>query len=300
MKGTVFDIQHYAMHDGPGIRTLVFLKGCPLRCTWCCNPESQLFHPQLRYHASRCTLCGECVKYCPSGSLHVSGTTIRHSLNKCNECTELVCIEKCNYGAVTMSGRIMDSSEVIEKVARDIPFYRNSGGGVTFSGGEPLSQPQFLLALLTHCQTLGIHTAIETSGYADLKTFQQIIPLTGLFLFDLKITDPYLHLAYTGKPVAPVLANLSFLAAHHDNIIIRVPLVPEITDTFSNLDAISEIMARNSLRRICIEPYHTLGTAKYIELGMVYRLPETHDCLPARAESAREFFIRKGFECEIS
>ena len=194
----------------------------------------------------------------------------------------------------------MSAEEVMGIVARDIPFYRNSGGGVTFSGGEPLSQPEFLLELLQHCKTLGIHTAIETSGWAEKETLRQVLPLTGLFLYDLKIIDPDQHLAYTGKPVDRVLENLAFLASLHKNIVIRVPLVEEITDTTANLQAISDIMTLNALQEIVLEPYHSLGIEKYQEIGIHFQLADISDYPFEKAAMARDFFKMKGLNCEIA
>ena len=216
MNGTILNVQHYAVHDGPGIRTLVFLKGCPLHCYWCCNPESQSSQPQVRYISFRCKACLECVIHCPSSSISSVDSVIHRSFDHCNQCHSRVCIEKCNYDAITLSGKVISSDELAEIIALDIPFYRNSGGGVTFSGGEPLMQPAFLLDVLKKCKKLDIHTAVETCGWTGRKTLQRILPFTDLFLFDLKIIDPELHLAFTGKPVGPVLANLAFLAAEKD------------------------------------------------------------------------------------
>ena len=225
---------------------------------------------------------------------------IQYPFEECYGCKKRGCIVNCNSGAVCLVGKEMESAQVIEIVARDIPFYRNSGGGVTFSGGEPLSQPTFLLELLERCKKLEIHTAIETSGWAEQKIFQQILPLTDLFLFDLKIIDPALHLEFTGKSVAPILRNLSFLASKHANIIIRVPLIEDITDTPSNIESISKIMAINGLKKIVIEPFHTLGKSKYEEIGLIYTLPLNQDYPSGKAEIAREFFLRRNFDCEIT
>lgn len=300
MTGTIVNIQHYAVHDGPGIRTLIFMKGCPLRCPWCCNPESQDPRPQLRYIGFRCRMCLQCVVNCPSSSVSQNNGKIIRSFEMCSQCHSRVCVEKCNYEAVSVSGREITSDELVETIALDIPFYRNSGGGATFSGGEPLMQPSFLLDVLRKCKLREINTAIETCGWAERKTLKDILPYTDLFLFDLKIVDPELHLSMTGKPAGPILGNLAYLAAEKAEIIIRLPLVPGITDTDRNIEDIAQLMTKNNLNRICLEPYHTLGIEKYKEHGLKYRLEDTIQYNPQQISYFSEFFSLRGFQCTIT
>jgi pyruvate formate lyase activating enzyme len=297
MPGTIFDIQHYAVHDGPGIRTLVFLKGCPLHCAWCCNPESQSFSPQLRYVASRCTGCLACMEACAAGAITQTGNTLGHSVDLCHSCTEKQCIDACNYGARSVSGKTMTAKEVCAIVARDIPFYINSGGGVTFSGGEPMSQPGFLAEMLQECRNQGISTAVETCGWATPDAVRQALPLTDLFLFDLKIIDPVLHRQYTGRSIEPVLESLALLASAKASLIIRLPLVRGITDTTRNLNDIAGIMANLDLRHISLEPYHPLGNEKYEAFGIPCPLPAMEHYPPVETPKVREFFERRGFVC---
>jgi pyruvate formate lyase activating enzyme len=299
MTGTIFNVQHYAVHDGPGIRTLVFLKGCPLHCSWCCNPESQLLRPQIRFISMRCKACLECVSHCPSCSLSVSGSVLNRSFADCLYCQSKDCIEACNFDALSLSGKQITSGELVEIISRDIPFYKNSGGGVTFSGGEPLMQPAFLLDVLRKCKALDIHTAVETCGWADMETFQRILPFTDLFLFDLKIIDPELHIEYTGKPVGPILENLAFLASAKAEIIIRFPLVPGISYTLPNMDSVAEVMNKNDLKHICLEPYHTLGKEKYEEHGMTYHLNNIGNCNQDQIKAACNHFTMRGLLCDI-
>lgn len=300
MTGTILTIQHYAVQDGPGIRTLVFFKGCPLHCAWCCNPESQSARPQLRYIAFRCKSCLECVAFCPHAPAASKQATAHHAFEACGHCLEKECINQCNFDALALSGREISADDLVEIVAKDIPFYLNSEGGVTFSGGEPLMQPVFLLEMLKKCRQRGIHTAVETCGWAPEEVFRDILPYTGLFLYDLKIVDPALHLAHTGKPVEPVIRNLAFLASQGADIIIRFPLIPGITDTPGNLEDIVGIMKKNELKQICLEPYHTLGTEKYAEHGMQYPLDETGQHERSQLASFVEFFRQRGFTCETA
>jgi pyruvate formate lyase activating enzyme len=215
------------------------------------------------------------------------------------QCDSKVCIEKCNYDALLLSGRKISSQELVEIIALDLPFYRNSGGGVTFSGGEPLMQPSFLLDVLKKCKVLEIHTAIETCGWADQKALQQVLPYTDLFLFDLKIIDTSLHLSFTGKPVEPVLENLSFLASFNAKIIIRFPLIPGITDTPQNLKDVADVMLKNNLKQICLEPYHTLGKEKYEEHGMIYQLDNVDIYSQQQIKTVENLFLKWGFICEV-
>ena len=224
---------------------------------------------------------------------------IQYPFDECIGCQKRTCVENCNSGGVCLAGKEMDSDEVIEILAKDIPFYKNSGGGVTFSGGEPLAQSDFLLDLLKKCRKLDIHTAIETCGFADIGIFQQILPYTNLFLFDLKIIDPAMHLKYTGRPVQPVLDNLACIARLHIDISIRVPLVQGITDRDENLEAIAKVMINNKLNMIFLEPYHSLGVEKYHELGMEYSLPNLGEYLLDKAEDIRQYFLMNHFDCSI-
>lgn len=299
MKGIIFNIQHYAVHDGPGIRTLVFLKGCHLRCQWCCNPESQMAQPQLRYIRSRCRACMDCMIYCPTASISFTDEEIQRSFDSCNRCHSKVCVEICNHDAVTVSGKEISSDELTEIIALDISFYQNSGGGVTFSGGEPLFQYKFLLDVLRKCKALNIHTAVETCGWVNRKALRRLLQFTDLFLYDLKIIDPDLHLFYTGKPVHPILENLAYLASQKADILIRFPLIPGITDTADNLKKVTEIMSKYDLRRICMEPYHILGREKYEEHGMDYQLDHIGQYRLDQLNGFRDFFLEKGFQCEV-
>jgi pyruvate formate lyase activating enzyme len=299
MTGNILNIQHYAVHDGPGIRTLVFFKGCPLRCAWCCNPESQQFRSQLRYIPYRCKACLECAPFCPYGSVTSENGIIKRSFTHCYSCETKPCIDHCMADAVSLSGREYTVEELTRKVAADIDFYRNSGGGVTFSGGEPFAQAEFLIAMLQSCKALGIHTAIETCGWAGRNDLRRAMPFTDLFLFDLKLIDPEEHYEYTGKHVQPILDNLEFLTREGANIVIRFPLVPGITNTQSNLSAIAAVMQSNKLKHIVLEPYHTLGSDKYGEHGLSNSLAALEPMSPAVAEEARLFFTGLGLDCEV-
>ncbi|MCK5148809.1 glycyl-radical enzyme activating protein [bacterium] len=262
-QGVIFSIKKYSMHDGPGIRTTVFLKGCPLNCWWCHNPESKKLAPEpVKQGANR----------------PFSGFA----------------------GSDGKVGRIMTVDEVIAEVKKDEIFYDESGGGVTFSGGEPLMQPDFLVALLHAAKRYDFHTAVDTSGFASAEVFECILPLTDLFLYDLKLMDDDAHRKYAGTPVAPVLDNLAWLARSGANVIVRIPIVPGITDTPENLDSIIRfLLERSVLRNVSILALNHLGDQKYIRLGMENKLGTLKVPSQERMAELQERFIRKGLHCTI-
>ncbi len=271
MKGTLFDIQHYAVHDGPGIRTLVFLKGCPLACDWCCNPESQSHLPELRSHAVRCRSSQRCVSACPAGAIRVGSEGLFIDRTHCTVCPSWSCVEACPESALVRIGAETTVESVLQRVADDRDFYRNSGGGVTFSGGEPFAQAPFLLALLQGCRERGISTAVETCGFVRGEDLVASEPFVDLFLFDLKVMDQERSKTLTGQDNALILENLAALAQRcPERIIVRVPLIPGATDDTPNLEAIAQFMLRHGLDQVQLEPYHVLGTEKYSGLGRTY------------------------------
>ncbi len=300
--GLVFDIQHYAVHDGPGIRTLVFLNGCPLRCQWCCNPESQAFQPQLRYVAARCQQCLRCVGSCPHQAIApgASGPVIDRT--PCQGCESWQCLEHCPGGALLRTGRHLTATEVIEEVAKDADFYRNSGGGVTFSGGEPFAQPAFLVELLLLAKGRGISTAVETCGHTLPQHLRAAEPAVDHFLFDLKVMDPLRHARLTGRDNDLILSNLELLARlAPGKITIRHAVIPGCNDDAPNHEAIVHCLSGLGLRSLQLEAYHPLGEAKYAELGRPYACGADARALePERMESLKTFFIAQGLDCELA
>ena len=277
--GIIFDIKRYAIHDGPGIRTTVFLKGCPLACRWCHNPEGIEPNPFLAYKYERCIRCGECVESCPEQALGLGSEGVFLSGSPCRNC--FTCTEICPTEARQKVGRKLSALELLSEIQKDIPFYDTSGGGVTFSGGEPLMQAEFLVELLKLCGSEDIHRAVDTSGYASYETLMSVAEHTDLFLYDLKMMKPDQHEKYTGVSNHLILENLIHLAQKKIELIIRIPLIPGVNDDVDNLDRIGLFMNRLAgVDKVHILPYHDFQKTKYTRFEMPYR--NGYIALPAR------------------
>jgi pyruvate formate lyase activating enzyme len=291
VTGRVFNVQRYSLHDGPGIRTTVFLKGCPARCLWCHNPESQSFAPEVLVVETRCLSCGTCATVCPHGA-PPPGSGL------CTACG--ACVEACPAGARQLAGRETTVGAVMDEVLRDRIFYEESGGGVTFSGGEPLAQPEFLTALLTACRAAGLHSAVDTCGFSSRERLLALTPLVDLFLFDVKLVDERRHLCLTGLPVAPILGNLRALAAIHANVWIRIPVVPGHTDDEADVAATASLVAGlPGVHRISLLPYHRTGAAKARRLGRDDPLDALHPPPAERLEALAALLRERGLAVQI-
>ncbi|HAE61132.1 MAG TPA: glycyl-radical enzyme activating protein [Eubacteriaceae bacterium] len=267
MKGCVFDIQRFSIHDGPGIRTTVFLKGCPLNCKWCCNPESIDPSPELMFNPELCIGCGLCIEVCETGASSINGFN-RSLCTGCGKCTD-----RCYAEAKYIKGRHMLPQEVLEEVIKDVSFYKRTNGGVTFSGGEPLLQIDFLEELLYLCQTKNLSTAIETCGYVPWKNFERIADLVEVFLFDIKSVDNIKHTEYTGVGCERIMENCERLAKIAKRIVIRVPVIPEFNNNLDDLSKIVRFAEKIGVKEVNFLPYHRLAEGKYSFMGLEYWNP---------------------------
>jgi pyruvate formate lyase activating enzyme len=294
-KGIIFDLRRYAIHDGPGIRTTVFLKGCPLSCPWCHNPESQSPGVETVFIGSRCVACGACVEACAEGALVWSDAGPAAGPGTCALCG--ACAAACFAEARRMAGRETTVDEVMAEVERDAAFYARSGGGVTFSGGEPLAQIEFLEALLWASRDRGIHTALDTCGYAPWESIERIRRLVDLFLYDIKIVDDARHRGLTGVSNGPIVANLRALSRLGHEIRLRFAVIPGMNDGDENVRSIGALSSSlPGLIGIDIIPYNRLGEEKYARLGRPYCFPDSPalsaDRIQAIAAILRSFGVR--------
>ncbi len=269
----ITDIQHFSVHDGPGIRTTVFLKGCNLRCFWCHNPETLTPRPELQYFEDRCIACGNCVPVCPESAHSMIDGVHRLDRNRCTNCG--ACPDVCYPRALTMAGMEKTSSEVVEAVLRDQAYYDSSGGGLTVSGGEPLLQPEFTREILEGCRRAGVHTAVETAAAVPWARLELILPVTQLVMMDIKSLDTATHSRVTGVPNKRILENAERLAASGMPLIIRTPVIPGVNDNEASILAIAEFTARlDSLLSYELLMFHPMATSKYSSLGLRYEAAE--------------------------
>lgn len=269
ISGVVFDVDHFSVHDGPGIRTSIFLKGCSLSCRWCHSPESQILSPQLLFAANRCVDCGLCTTVCPEG-LHkmVEGKHVFVNRERCILCGK--CAELCPSGSLFISGRLRTSSDVAAEALEDTQFYRNSGGGVTLSGGEVLFQPEFATDILRKVKTQSVNTIVETSGNGRKLDLLAMVPYVDTFYYDYKLADAALLREYTGANISLIRQNLEALRNATDNIVLRVPLIPGISDTYENLKNTVDIAHKLEISTVHLLPYNYSAGAKYEWCGLTF------------------------------
>jgi len=280
VTGKIFDIQGFSVQDGPGIRITVFLKGCPLRCPWCHSPESQEFHTELNWMEMKCIgveKCGKCLTVCPNNAISVGKTKktpmgdeeiqlVTVDRSKCDNCGK--CAEACTSKALYMCGTEYTVEEIMTRIRKDVPFFKSSGGGVTFSGGECLCQPDFMVEVLKACKAEGIHTAVDTTGFVPWSTIERVLPYTDLFLYDIKNMNSELHKRVIGVPNELILENARKIAAAGGKFHIRIPVIPMFNESVAAIRAAGEFIKSlgDSVEVIQLLPYHTLGTVKWERL----------------------------------
>ena len=272
-KATIFNIQRFSIHDGPGIRTVVFLKGCHLRCLWCANPESNKFECELLYYPDKCIGCGRCIEVCPQSAICSENDMILFDRQKCIGC--LKCTQTCNSGARKTAGEEMTAQEAFEEVSKDFIFYDTSEGGVTFSGGEPMLYPKFIRDVGGMVKEEGFGTAIETCGIFPTENFDMVRSTIDVALYDLKFIDSEKHTKYCGAPNELALSNFEKIIDEIP-VIARMPVIPGINDTEEDIDKLKAFLRkyRRKLKEIDLLPYHNLGVAKFDALGRHYPLEE--------------------------
>lgn len=274
-SGLVFDIKKFAVHDGPGIRTTVFLKGCPMKCIWCHNPESIIETRELFFYQNRCIGCGRCLEVCPSGAIKLESVSERIDKKKCILCEN--CVASCPAEALVYVGKRMSVTEVMREILKDKPFYDNSSGGVTLSGGEPVQQAGFSLALLKRCKDHSIHTSLDTCGYVEWEMFSKLLPYVDLVLYDIKCMDTKFHQKLTGVSNELILENAKRIAQSGKPIIIRVPVIPDCTDSEDNIREIASFvhLLGDSVKEIELLPYNKLAEWKHEQYAGEYVLKGT-------------------------
>ena len=292
----IFNIMRYSTQDGPGIRTTVFFKGCPLSCWWRHNPESQRLQPELLYIEERCRHCGDCVTACPQHAIEQVEGTVRTSAlcRRCGQCTEV-----CQAEARQIAGQRLTVGELVAEIERDLIFFEESAGGVTLSGGEPLAQPRFVSALLGACRERGIRTVLDTCGYAPSGVFLNVAPLADLVLFDLKLMDPVRHKQYTGVSNRRILANLEQLVARGGAVTVRIPVLPGINDTDDDIRQFARYLEKLPASEVELLPYHHIGAGKYKRLGLTYRLGDAPQPTAADLARFRDALVRAGLNVRV-
>jgi pyruvate formate lyase activating enzyme len=296
----IANIQGFSIHDGPGIRTVVFFKGCPLSCQWCANPECLSGEPQIGFIESLCADCGRCQDACTNNAIRRTEGEHRIDYSRCRSCGN--CRDQCYYGALVRYGESMTLAEVWDAVRRDKMFYDDSGGGVTVSGGEPLLRPEFVRELFEMSHQERIDTCVETCGFVNPEALLEVIPVTDHFLFDLKHMDPEVHKKHTGQSNSKILRNATLLIEHRADVLFRQPVVPGVNDSIANIEATAGFLtslSRNAAR-LQLMPFHRMGESKYKALNLSYPMDGLGAADDDLVETVRKAYVQCGIDCTIS
>jgi pyruvate formate lyase activating enzyme len=295
--GTIFDIKRFAVHDGPGIRTTIFLKGCPLNCWWCHNPEGISDKQEIIYYDYKCISCDKCINICSQNALYKTNSKLIRNYKICSSCGN--CVDICPTASQQIIGQKISPKKILEEIEKDSVYYESSAGGVTFSGGEPLMQPIFLKETLQLCKKRGIHTALDTSGYSLPEVFKSTLDYTDLFLYDLKIIDDSRHKKYTGVSNTNIIKNLETLNVKRKDLILRFTIVNGITNTKENLNDIIDIVSKfKGINEIDLLPFHDV-TEKYLRIGKKYKLIGIKPPREQDIAEIKKLFEKKGFNVRI-
>ena len=294
-KGITFNIQKFSIHDGPGIRTTVFFKGCPLRCEWCSNPESQIKNVQILHDQSKCSYCLSCVAACPNGAITHEDNKIIINEDKCVGC--LTCVNSCPNRALSYEGDYQTIEEIVDICMQDIDFYEESGGGVTISGGEGMSQPEFLKKLIAELKKNSVHVAIETTGYVKKETFEELARELDLLLFDVKHYDREKH--YNGTKVYNdlIVENLKWAIDNGIEVLPRIPVIPDFNDSLDDAEGLAELLVEVGAKKVQLLPFHQFGEKKYELLNRNYKYKNKKALYPEDLEEYQKIFLDKGLNC---
>lgn len=294
-KGIVFNIQKFSIHDGPGIRTTVFLKGCPLKCQWCSNPESQLQKLQVLYDIEKCIKCQSCIQSCPNHAIILKDNHIFIDHHQCLGC--LSCVSTCPTNALSSEGENKSIEDIVNICLQDIDFYEESDGGVTISGGEGMMQVDFVEAFVNELHQHHLHVAIETTGYIQEKDFQRLAPLFDLLLFDVKHYDPIKHKEGTGVPNDLIIHNLKWAVSHNIKILPRIPVIPCFNDSIDDAIHFSDLLLNTGLKKVQLLPFHQFGERKYELLNKKYLYKDKKALYPEDLKDYQQIFIDQGLDC---
>lgn len=294
-NGIIFNIQKFSIHDGPGIRTTVFFKGCPLRCAWCSNPESQLSKVQIVYDQKKCVHCHACVAACPHQALSFDQKRIKVDFNQCQGC--LTCVHTCPSGALSFEGEDKTVAEIVKVCLQDRDFYEESDGGITISGGEGMAQPTFLKALVLALKKEKLHVAIETTGYVQSELFCELAPLFDLLLFDVKHYDANKHQLGTQVSNEQIIANLKWSIANQLNVLPRIPVIPGFNDQLSDAQGLAQLLKDVGATKVQLLPFHQFGESKYDLLHRDYALKNIPALYPEDLQDYQKAFLAVGLDC---